>query len=64
MFIYYIRLIDQIIKEVNMSDYSRKTLEQIPSFEQMRSLLSPAITQIVQNYAPPMTRTYSDFGAL
>lgn len=40
-----------------MSDYSRKTLEQIPSFEQMRSLLSPAITQIVQNYAPPMTRT-------
>lgn len=39
------------------SNYSRKTLEQIPSLEQLQTLLNPAITSIVQNYAPPMTRT-------
>ncbi len=39
------------------SNYSRKTVDQIPSFEQLQTLLNPAITRIVQDYAPPMTRT-------
>lgn len=43
--------------ENGKSNYSRKTLEQIPSFEQLQTLLNPAITNVVQNYAPPMTRT-------
>ena len=39
------------------SNYSRKKIEQIPPFEQLQTLLTPAIVTIVQGYAPPMTRT-------
>lgn len=43
--------------ENGKSNYSRKTIDQIPSFEQLQTLLNPAIVSIVQSYAPPMTRT-------
>ena len=40
-----------------MANYSRKMVEQIPDFTELQSLINPAIVQIVQSYAPPMTRT-------
>lgn len=39
------------------SNYSRKMVEQIPDFAELQTLINPAIVQIVQSYAPPMTRT-------
>ena len=39
------------------SNYSRKMVEQIPDFAELQTLINPAIVQIVQSYAPPLTRT-------
>lgn len=39
------------------SNYSRKMVEQIPDITELQTLLNPVIVNIVQSYAPPMTRT-------
>ena len=40
-----------------MANYSRKMVEQIPDLPELQTLLNPVIVNIVQSYAPPMTRT-------
>ena len=37
--------------------WSRKTIDQIPSQGQLVTLLTPAFKEVVESYAPPMTRT-------
>lgn len=40
-----------------MANYSRKMLEQIPDQYELGTILTPTISNLVQNYAPPKTRT-------
>ena len=40
-----------------MANYSRKMLEQIPDQFELGTLLTPTISNLIQNYAPPKTRT-------
>lgn len=40
-----------------MANYSRKMLEQIPDQFELGTILTPTISNLIQNYAPPKTRT-------
>lgn len=40
-----------------MANYSRKMLEQVPDQFELGTILTPTISNLIQNYAPPKTRT-------
>ena len=40
-----------------MANYSRKMLEQVPDQFELSTILTPTISNLIQNYAPPKTRT-------
>ena len=41
----------------DQTNYSRKSVHQIPDIPELQTLLNPIVTQIVSSYAPPITRT-------
>lgn len=41
----------------DLTNYSRKMVEQLPDLPELQTLLNPLVVSIVSSYAPPMTRT-------